>query len=225
MRQAIPPKLQRFFRKIEDCARCRKEKNPLCHVLGGGRFYRPKYFFLFINPTHKNRSSHASYQGRRSYPFIGVRHLYKGLADAGFVDPKIIQKIYTKGWQIPDEIRIEASLRKNNIYISNFVKCAQPNPINPSRQRMRAALPSLTEELSIVNPRYIVTFGVLPLETLTGAHWRLRDILDTVRKKTYAPLPVSLGGQTYKVLPCYYPLGHGNPPKAQKILAYIRAHF
>ncbi len=225
MSRTIPAKLQRFFKQVEDCAYCREQKNSLRHILGGGRFYHPKYFFLFINPTHKNRSSHTSYQGQRRYPFIGVRHLYKGLAEAGFVDLKLIDEIYEKGWQVPDEERIETSLRENNVYISNFVKCAQPNPINPSRQRMREGLPLLAEELRIVNPQYIITFGLLPLETLTRTTWRLRDILDTARKGTYGPLSVNLEGRIYKVLPCYYPLGHGNPPKAQKILAYIKTHF
>lgn len=222
---AIPSKLRSFYRSVEDCTRCRAERNPLRHVLGGGRFRNPKYFFLFINPTHKNRSSHATYAGKRRYPFIGVRHLYKGLSEAGFVDPKIIAQIYSKGWQIKDEARIEASLRAHGVYISNFVKCAQPNPQNPSRKVMRESLPLIARELELVNPQYIITFGVLPLSTLTGTAWRLKDILGTVSKRTYKPLVVTFGPKRYKVLPCYYPLGHGNPPKAQKILEYIRRNY
>lgn len=226
MSTRIPSRLRKLYNEIDACARCKKEKNPLRHILGGGQFRNPKFFFLFINPTHKNRSSHADYKGKRRYPFIGVRHLYKGLAEAGFLDAKLIAEIYERGWQTEDEDRIEKELRTHSVYISNFVKCAQPNPANPRRSVMKEDLPLLTRELELVNPRYVVTFGLLPLEVLTGVPHRLRDVLDTVKKGTYAPMcSVPLNGKNYRILPCYYPLGHGNPPKAHKVLRYIREHF
>jgi uracil-DNA glycosylase len=222
----IPAPLQKFYAKIDNCARCKAEGNPLRHVLGGGKFRNPKFFFLFINPTHKNQSSHSDYEGERRYPFIGVRHLYKGLAEAGFVDFRIVAKMYERGWQVADEHRIEASLRKGGVYISNFVKCARPNPTNPKRSIMKADLPLLARELELVNPRYVVTFGLLPLGVLTGNNYRLRDILVSLKKHKYLPiLSLPLDGKRYKILPCYYPLGHGNPPKAHQILEYIRNHF
>lgn len=130
------------------------------------------------------------------------------------------------GWQTKDERRIEKCLKENEVYITNFVKCARSNPTNPTKARMREALPLLAEELSILNPRYIVTFGLLPLEVLTSASFRLRDILKTAKRNKYKPmLSMPLSGRQYKVLPCYYPLGHGNPPKAHKILSYIKKNF
>jgi uracil-DNA glycosylase family 4 len=194
--------------------------------LGGGKFRRPKYFFLFINPTHKNRSSQPGYPGRRRYPFIGVRHLYKRLAEAGFLDMKLIDALYERGWETVDEDRIEKSLRAHDVYMSNCVKCAQPHPKNPARRIMREDLPLLAEEFAIVAPRYIVTFGLPPLEVLTGKHYRMRDFLAAVRARKYAPMySMPLGGKRYKILPCYYPFGHGNEPKAQKILVHIRKRF
>lgn len=220
------PQLQALFKKMDNCKRCKAQGNPLRHILGGGQFLRPQYFFLFINPTHKNRSSQASYAGKRRYPFIGVRHLYKRLAEAGFVDPALIEEIYERGWQTADEERVETSLRRHGVYMSNFVKCAQPNPKNPTREVMREDLPLLAEELALVEPRYVVTFGLPPLEELSGGKYRMRDILHTVRRRTYEPLlSLRLSGKRYKILPCYYPFGHGNEPKAHEILSYIRAHF
>lgn len=226
MKPAIPPKLLKLFGKMDACARCKAEGNPLRHILGGGKFRKPKFFFLFINPTHKNLSSRVGYAGKRRYPFIGVRHLYKGLAAAGFVERALIEEIYDRGWQISDEQRVEASLRQHDVYISNFVKCAQPNPKNPKRSVMREDLPLLAEELEIVQPDYVVTFGLLPLEMLSGDSYRMRDILQTVKSRTYLPLrSLVLNEKQYKILPSYYPFGHGNEPKAHQILSYIRKHF
>ncbi|MBI2409635.1 hypothetical protein HYV30_01160 [Candidatus Kaiserbacteria bacterium] len=226
MKVVIPTKLQALYDRIDACERCQAEGNALRHVLGGGKFHKPKFFFLFINPTHKNRSSNADYAGERRYPFVGVRHLYKGLAEGGFIDRALMADIYERGWQVADEHRIEESLRRHDVYISNFVKCAQPNPKNPKRSIMRADLPLLAEELSLVRPQYVVTFGLPPLELLTGNTHLMRDILRTARISKYAPLiSIPLNGKRYEILPCYYPFGHGNEPKAHKILTYIREHF
>src|SRR3989344_3120563 len=88
--RSMSSKLQKFFAKVDRCASCRAAKNPLRHVFGGGKAQTPKYFFLFINPTHKNISTQPTYAGRRRYPFMGVRHFYRELSQAGFVDAKII---------------------------------------------------------------------------------------------------------------------------------------
>lgn len=222
----LPLRLQALFRRVEKCERCRKERNNLRHVFGAGQFKRPKFFFLFINPTHRNLSSRPDYEGTRRFPFIGVRHFWKELAEAGFMDRNIVAGIYKNGWRPSDEERIERHLRKESVYITNFVKCAQPHPRNPSRAIMQGTLPLLAEELEIVKPKYIVPFGLLPLSVLTNTHPRLRDILATVRKKTYKPMKsIPLGGRTYKLLPCYFMLGHGNPPKAKEILRYIHTAF
>jgi len=226
MQKTIPLKLQRLFNQIEHCKRCKKEHNHLRHIFGGGQFKNPKFFFLFINPTHKNLSSHPNYPGTRRYPFIGVRHLWKIFAEVGFIDKKTVETMYHNGWQLGDEERIENDLRTGGVYITNFVKCAQPNPINPPPAIMREVRPLVIEEIKAVNPKYIITFGMLPLKILANVDFRLRDILSSVRKETYCPLRLGVTrGKSYKILPCYFPLGHGNTPKAKLILKYIQTTF
>lgn len=141
------------------------------------------------------------------------------------MDKNLVAEIYRNGWKPADEHRIESCLRKKSVYISNFVKCAQPHPLNPPRSFMRETLPLLAEEFQLVNPKYVVTFGHLPLSILTNTKLRLKDILVSLRKKAYKPMPTSLGGRTYKILPCYFLLGHGNPPKAKEVLRYIQSAF
>ena len=73
----IPRKLLNLYNQFDNCKRCSKLKNPLKHILGGGKFRNPKFCFLFINPTHLNISAHKNYLGKRRYPFLGVRYFYK----------------------------------------------------------------------------------------------------------------------------------------------------
>lgn len=222
----IPPKLRRLFHKFDDCPRCRRQANPLRHVLGGGRFSRPRFLFLFINPTHQNISCHQSYAGRRRFPFIGVRHFYRIMARAGFVDQTVVDRIYAEGWQVADEGRIEKSLADHGVYITNLVKCAQPHPCYPERAAIRQDLPLLQREIAAVDPRYIITFGQVPFRTLTGRDIRLNEYLEAVRAGTYRPArQPDLGGKIRAILPCYFPVGRGNQRKALEILAYIGTKF
>jgi len=223
----IPDKLLKIYRQFDNCPRCKKEKNLLRHILGGGRFRKPKFLFLFINPTHLNLSSHKYYQGKRRYPFIGVRYFYKFLSEANFIDKKLIDDIYQKGWQIEDEDRIEQNLIKDSIYITNLVKCAQLNPKNPIKEIIKQDFPLLQKEIDIVSPKYIIAFGKIPIETLTNQNSTcLKDYLDKVRNNTYQPVKsIDILDKKYDILPCYFPVGRGNLKEALEILKYIKKKY
>mgnify|MGYP001595541937 CR=1 FL=1 len=225
MANKIPKRLQKIFNAFDKCKTCKNSKNPLRHVLGGGKFSRPQFLFIFINPTHLNISSHKKYKGERRFPFMGVRHFYKFLSDVGFLDRRIIEPMYKRGWKIEDEKKIEKSLRKHNVYLTNLVKCSQPHPLPPSKKAIQEQLPLLKREIQAVSPRHIVTFGKIPFETLTDQKILLRDYLKKVRNNTYKPhKSINILGKQYDVLPSFFPLGHGNTPKAIEILKYIKKH-
>jgi uracil-DNA glycosylase family 4 len=226
MNYKIPNQLQKVFNAFDKCKICKTAKNSLQHVLGGGKFSQPRFMFVFINPTHLNISSHKKYKGERRFPFMGVRHFYKFLAEAGFLDKKIIEPLYKRGWKIEDEKKIEESLRKNNVYLTNLVKCSQPHPFPPKKNVIQEQLPLLKQEIKTVAPRYIVTFGKIPFETLTEERVLMRNLLKRVRNKTYSPYKsIDILGKKYAILPNFFPLGHGNTPKAIEILKYIKKHY
>ena len=84
----------------------------------------------------------------------------------------------------------------------------------------------LKMEIQAVSPRYIVTFGKIPFETLTGRKILLRDCLNKLRRGTYKPYKsIDILGKQYDVLPSFFPLGHGNPPKATEILKYVKKRY
>jgi hypothetical protein len=222
----IPQKLKKMFRKFDRCPRCRRDANPLRHILGGGKFSRPRFLFLFINPTHQNISCRAEYPGNRRFPFIGVRHFYRILSRAGFVDQAVIDRIYTEGWQLADERRVEKSLADHGVYITNLVKCTQPHSFYPEKTAIRQDLPLLLQEIAAVDPRYIVTFGQMPFRALTGRDIRLKEQLEDVQAGKYRPLRCpDIGGRARDILPCYFPVGRGNQRKALEMLLHINSRF
>lgn len=226
MKKKIPRKLLKLYKKFDSCRRCEKENNFLRHVLGGGKFRKPQFFFLFINPTHLNISSHKNYDGKRRYPFIGVRYFYHFLSEAEFVSKEMVNDIYKRGWRINDEERIEQSLIDNRIYMTNLVKCTQSHPQNPQKEIIREDFPLLQEEIDIVSPKYIIAFGRLPFKIITGNDICLRDCLKRIKKDNFLPFKsTSILGKRYDILPCYFPVGRGSPGKALEILRYIKRRY
>ena len=226
MSNQIPVKLKSIYDKFDNCPRCKKEKNNLNHILGGGKFKNPKFLFLFINPTYHNISSHKNYSGNRRYPFIGVRYFWKLFTEVGFINKDIIDDIYGNGWQIEHENKIENNLVKSEIYISNLVKCTQPHPVNPTRNVIEQDSPLLKEEIKIVNPKYIIAFGKLTVKIITGLDVRLSDYLNDIETGEYKALKsINILDKRYKVLPCFFPVGRGNSSKALKTLKYIKANY
>lgn len=222
MTNKIPEKLNKLYRQFDNCKRCKQQKNKLKHILGGGKFIKPKFLFLFINPTHLNLSSHQTYKGKRRFPFIGVRYFWKLMSEAGFISNELIEHIYKTGWLTEYEDSVERELVDNNIYITNLVKCTQSNPDNPNKDIISQDLELLMQEIELVNPKFVITFGKLPTEILANTTIKLADYYNNLKQQKYKPIKSI---NNFSVLPCYFPIGRGNPSKAIEILKYIKNNF
>jgi len=224
MKNDILLELQHLYKEFDK--KYKNDSNELRPILGGGKFHNPKFLFLFINPTHLNISSSKHYKGKRRYPFIGVRYFWRLLSQAGFIDKTIVNDIYKYGWQIEDEIRIEKSLSKHRIYITNLVKATQKGPENPSKNLIQRDFSLLEKEIDIVSPKYIVVFGILVFKALTGKEIKLQRCLNDIKIRKYKPYKSKqILGKEYNVLPCYFPIGRGSPKKALRILSYINQTY
>ncbi len=74
-----------------------------------------------------------------------------------------------------DEVLLEVGLARNDIYITNTVKCRPPNNRTPYKEEIEACLPYLLEEISILSPKIIVTLGRVSGEAIystLGLKWR-----------------------------------------------------
>ena len=116
-----------------------------------------------------------------------------------------------------------AELRRQRIYVTNLVKCAQPHPEVPAQSAIREDFPLLTEEIALVNPAVIVSFGQLVFQTLTRKPIKLHSSLESLR--VTGRLPVScfnVGDRKVPIVPSFFPIGRGNPQLAVEILKSIR---
>ena len=77
-------------------------------------------------------------------------------------------------------------------------------------------------EIELVQPKYIVTFGLIPFESITGRKIKLGDYYSKVMEnKKLEFFEANCNSFKAKVIPCYFPVGRGNPKKAIELLRLI----
>jgi len=65
-----------------------------------------------------------------------------------------------------EEILKAVSFSREDVFITNIVKCRPPNNRNPMSDEMNSCAPFLFSQLQIINPILIVTLGAVPLSFL-----------------------------------------------------------
>jgi uracil-DNA glycosylase len=215
--------LAEMNRLFDVCPRCACTHNPLKHVYGGGATESPNYCFVLINPTYRNLSTSPLYEGPR-FPFIGVRLFWKVLNRGGFFADEVLEVVERKPWTRETTSAVLTELKRQSIYLTNLVKCAQPHPKVPGREVFVEDMPLFEREMLLVKPHTIVAFGQLTLSVLTGETLKLgeyyRRILAYGIKSEFH---FTLGDtMTIPVFPNFFPIGRGNPRLAAEILGLIK---
>lgn len=188
-------------------------------VPGEGKAPCPKIMGIFINPTARNISSHNAWSGPR-YPFVGIKSLWRVFHKAGILDPVTMGIIESsRHWTTDTATAVLDALVKTGIYLTNIVKRSYRGPQLPDKGMVEMFLPILLKEIEIVQPLCIVTFGGFPFFHLTGHRLKLDEYYRSVDKTGLLKcFTLSVNTRSYRVIPCYFPAGRGNPLRAAEIL-------
>jgi DNA polymerase len=170
----------------------------------GGRDRRPNIMLVFMNPTKANIAAQKTWRGIRA-PWIGTKNIWKLLNGAGLFDDelfKTIQSYRPADWTPEFADKVYDEVAKNNIFITNLGKCTQDDARPLPDKIFRQYLDLLLEEIKIVDPSVIVTFGnqvssILLDQKIEVSKCRARTFQKTIH------------GKTYLVYPLYYPVGQG----------------
>ncbi|MBV9788829.1 MAG: uracil-DNA glycosylase family protein [Chloroflexi bacterium] len=211
--------------RLDECSACATISRGYRHVPGGGCSFQPQLMLVFINPTVRNMTAHTSWPGPR-FPFAGKPKLWEILATAGFVRSDLPQRLAELG-RAPEmvEMLIDET-RRQGLYVTNAVKCVDDGSNLPAAERVAAGWPLLAEEIALVQPRYIVAFGLIPFRALTGCNIRLADQLWEAQQGRCEFFPShTIDGQSYPVFPCYFPTGRGNPVAATNMLIALHHYL
>ncbi|MFH0713555.1 MAG: uracil-DNA glycosylase family protein [Candidatus Micrarchaeota archaeon] len=209
--------LENIWRQVDNCPACQASKNSLQHVHGGGQENKPRFALVFINPTYNNISTQPQWRGKR-YPFIGTRAVWRVLVKSGLLPVSVLQLTEGK-WSEETAVQVEKIMQESGIYLTNVVKCTAPHGDAPSVETIRDKLPLLIEELEIVQPQLTIAMGLIPFKALTGESVKLGEFT-----KKFAVKPKFFPSPAGKVVPCWFPIGRGNPKKAIQLLKAISAN-
>jgi len=74
--------------------------------------------------------------------------------------------------QLLTKILKSVDIKREDIFITNMLKCRPPGNRNPSKSEIETCLPYLEAQIALINPKIIVTLGNIPtqflLETTQG---------------------------------------------------------
>ncbi|MCD6324393.1 MAG: uracil-DNA glycosylase [Desulfurococcales archaeon] len=96
-----------------------------------------------------------------------------------------------------------AGLRREEVFITNVVKCRPPNNRDPTEEEVEACSKHTKKIIKLVDPEIIVTLGNHSgryiVEVVGGGEWR------GVTRSRGRPLELRIFGAVRKVLPTYHP--------------------
>ncbi|MDP1710661.1 MAG: uracil-DNA glycosylase family protein [candidate division WWE3 bacterium] len=214
--------INQLWEEVHELNRKHFPNHRLAPILGGGQTRNPEVMFVFINPTVRNISSDPAWEGPR-FPFIGTRQIWRVFHRAGLFDDSLISKIEENSpWPIELAVEVEEFLRKEGFYLTNLVKWTGLDGSLPDRKKIALFLPLLVKEVEIVAPKRIVTFGSSPFEHLTGQKIKLGDYFSQISRHGLQSQEVLIGSTKVEDIPCYFPVGRGNPTRAVEILKLLK---
>ena len=108
-----------------------------------------------------------------------------------------------------------AGLRREEVYITNVVKCRPPKNRDPRNDEIDACLPYLLEQIKLIRPKVIITLGRIAgqtIYTLMGKKWR------GMWAEHGVAIEGSIEGVNVRVVPTFHPAAALYKPDVRKIL-------
>lgn len=185
----------------------------------GGQTNNPNMMLIFMNPTKSNIASHDGWTGVRA-PWIGTKNMWKLLNGAGLFCDKLfcdIQSRKASDWNAEFAELVYDEVFRRGLFITNLGKCTQDDARPLPDLVFNKYVDLLFEEIALVNPKIIVTFGNQVSSIVIGKKIE-------VSKCRKVPFTKNIKGKQYDIYPLFYPVGQGmrNISKSIEDLEYIK---
>ncbi|OGY79044.1 MAG: hypothetical protein A3B74_04140 [Candidatus Kerfeldbacteria bacterium RIFCSPHIGHO2_02_FULL_42_14] len=209
--------IKKLLRQFDELHHIHGDKN-LDSIYGAGQIHNPKVCLVFMNPTGRNVASDKKWRGLKA-PWIGTKNVWKMFFQLGFFEESFFNEINAKkpsDWDYEFAGKVYTKVSDNSIYITNLSKATQIDARPLRDDVFREYLGLFEEEINILNPQIIITFGNQVSSILLGKNIKVSDY----RKKHEN---IKVNGNAFKVFPVYYPVGQGmrNIKKAKEDIAWI----
>ena len=190
----------------------------LSSIYGAGCLQKPDICFVFMNPTGRNVAADPDWQGLRA-PWIGAKNVWKLFAKLNLIPEELFQSIQTMRadeWTPNFAQRVYQNLADHHLYVTNLSKSTQTDARPLPNSVFIEYLPAFYEEISLIKPQCIVTFG----NQVSSIILRENIKVSETRKKTFC---FAVDQTSYPLYPTYYPVGQGmrNIDKAIEDIQWI----
>ena len=100
------------------------------------------------------------------------------------------------------EVMEKFGLRREDVYITNVLKCRPPNNRDPTPEEIEACKPYLVRQLDVIKPSIIVCLGRHSANVIFNMFGLRFSSISKVRGKFFE---VSKWNKTVKIIPIYHP--------------------
>ena len=177
-------------------------ESTLNSVYGAGAISKPKICLVFMNPTARNISCSPDREWIRA-PRVWFKQTRKMMYDLGFLSSEIFTKTqWSTTQRSPSFVNeIYTHLAEKWIYITNLAKCTQSDAKQLPDSTFKAYLPSIYNEISLLQPQHIITFW----NQVSSILLEKKVNVSSYENNTHEILEIE--NISYKVYPCRYPVG------------------
>lgn len=79
------------------------------------------------------------------------------------------------GGQILNKILDRCGIKREDLFITNVVKCWPPENRKPSKKEIEACIPYLIQQINSIKPELIIALGGVAFETITGRKVKVKE--------------------------------------------------
>ena len=144
----------------------------------------------------------------RNYPVIG-----KGSHDAeimfigeapGAQEDKTGHPFCGRAGEILDELLNSVSIKRQDVYIANILKCRPPSNRDPQIEEIKACSPYLEKQIKIIKPKIICSLGRYSMQFLMEK-FGLKNKIEQISKIHGKLFEIEIESQKLKFVSFYHP--------------------
>jgi len=142
----------------------------------------------------KTRNNPVVGEGNNGIVFIGEA--------PGYNEDQIGRPFVGKAGKVLDELLTSIGLKREDVYITNILKCRPPGNRGPLTEEIEACSPYLDRQLAILRPKLIVPLGNFALSYIFRKFGLKEEKISKVHGQVFTL--TTLTG-TVKIVPLYHP--------------------
>jgi DNA polymerase len=155
----------------------------------------------------------------RTHPVFGEVNLDRGLMfigeAPGYFEDHQGKPFVGKAGKVLDELLKSAGLQREDISLTNVVKCRPPNNRDPLPNEIEACSIYLDEQMELIQPKAIVLLGKFALSYIFEKFGLKRKKISEVHGKVFRVRDL-MGSR--KLIPLYHPATATYNPQMKKVL-------